>query len=81
MSQRELAEITGLDHANLSRYEAGLVMPKLQLAIHIAQALGVNIESLWPEFSESSREKILVRLRDKGLLPGYEQHVQKSVDN
>lgn len=81
LSQLELAEIIGCDRGNLSRYETGAVIPALPMAIRIAQALGVSVESLWSELAESSREQVLVRLRDRGLLPGYEPLVQEGADN
>jgi transcriptional regulator with XRE-family HTH domain len=46
LSQRELAERTGLETAQVSRYERGLVMPNAENLIDIARFLRVGVARL-----------------------------------
>lgn len=46
MTQEEFADYLGTSKQNISRYEAGLVTPKISTAERIAQKLGVTLTQL-----------------------------------
>lgn len=46
LSQRDLASLAGLDPAQISRYEAGVNIPRGDIATKLAEALGVTYEFL-----------------------------------
>ena len=46
MTQKELAEATGITEATISRYAGGSRLPKIAQAIRIADALNVSIDQL-----------------------------------
>lgn len=48
MSQRELADASGLDESVISRYLRGHVMPSTRCLVNIAYALDCRIEDLIP---------------------------------
>ncbi len=43
---RELAEITGIDHDNLKKYESGANIPKFDTMIKLADFFGVSVDYL-----------------------------------
>lgn len=51
-SQRHLAEWVGIDRAQISRWEQGLLDPKLSQALTIANKLGVSIEEIMGEYHQ-----------------------------
>lgn len=46
LSQADLEKLTGIDANNFSRYERGIVVPSVEAAHKIAQALGVTVDEL-----------------------------------
>ena len=48
MTQRELADASGLDESVISRYLRGHVMPSTRCLVNIAYALDCSIEDLIP---------------------------------
>ena len=46
LSQKELAEKTGLSQVNVSRYEKGQRKLEIQTAARIAEALGCTVDEL-----------------------------------
>lgn len=46
LTQKELAEKAGITHAAINRYENGLRVPSVNIAIRIAHALGCTVEEL-----------------------------------
>lgn len=49
MTQKELGEKTGIDSATIGKYERGVMNPKFQTILRIADALGVVWTDLMPE--------------------------------
>ena len=47
LSQRALAELAGVDHAQVSRWESGGHMPSVDKARALARALEVSVEDLF----------------------------------
>lgn len=56
MSQIELANITGISRDAISKYERGDVLPSVEYAKRIADALGVSLDYL---VSDSDKEEAL----------------------
>lgn len=56
LSQRALAELTGLKQSSIARIERDIVMPKLDTFIKIANALDLEI-TLNPKTKETSTSK------------------------
>jgi transcriptional regulator with XRE-family HTH domain len=56
LSQIELASITGISRDAISKYERGDVLPSVEYAKRIANALGVSLDYL---VSESDTEEVL----------------------
>lgn len=48
MSQRELADASGIDESVISRYLRGRVMPSTRCLVNIAYALDCRVEDLIP---------------------------------
>lgn len=46
LSQADLEKLTGIDANNFSRYERRIVVPSVEAAQKIAQALGVTVDEL-----------------------------------
>lgn len=70
LSQRELAERTGLETAQVSRYERGLVMPNAENLIDIARFLRVGVAKLLLGEEETSDGKE-PPIRDISLLERF----------
>jgi len=49
LSQLDLAERCGMDHATVSDYERGVHVPSLRSLLKLAEALQVSPSSLMPE--------------------------------
>lgn len=49
MTQKELGAKTGIDSATIGKYERGVINPKFQTLLKIADALGVIWTDLMPE--------------------------------
>ena len=47
MTQAELAEKSGISRITLSKIENSRMMPSLEIAMRISDALGVRIQVLW----------------------------------
>jgi len=71
LSQEQVAGLVGCHPKSVARYEQGRAMPEVSVAIKLAQALGVQVEALWSDLSETWREQVLRRIREHGWLPGY----------
>ena len=56
MSQVELAKVTGISRDAISKYERGDVLPSVEYAKRIADALGVSLDYL---VSDSDQEEVL----------------------
>jgi transcriptional regulator with XRE-family HTH domain len=59
MSQSELAEKAGLKQAQVSRLESGTREPRLQTARKLAEALGVDVDLLFPSDDPSTARDFL----------------------
>ena len=46
LTQRQLAEKVGITYQSLQRYEKGTVLPSVDIAIRLAEALGATVEKL-----------------------------------
>ena len=44
LSQKDLAELTGMAPANISRFESGSYNPSLDMMVRIADAMGMRLE-------------------------------------
>lgn len=58
LTQRELAEMAGLSWSQISRYESGVVRPRLGSLLRLAEALGVqqkDLESITPVDSHPAK--------------------------
>lgn len=47
LSQKQLAEMVGADPMQISRYERGQVLPALETAVALAEALQTPADELW----------------------------------
>ncbi|MDW3193119.1 MAG: helix-turn-helix transcriptional regulator [Cytophagales bacterium] len=75
LSQVDLAEATGISRDAISKYERGDVMPSVEYAKRIADALGVSLDYL---VSEEDQEEVLdndtvKRIKDIQRLPDSEK--------
>lgn len=48
LGQAELAEALGVTAATVSRWEAGLIEPRRNMKVRIAQVLGTDVSVLFP---------------------------------
>jgi len=55
MSQRDLARVLGVPQSRVNEWENDKAVPRLETAIRIAQALGVNVEEVWVSTSISDK--------------------------
>jgi len=55
LTQRQLAEICGVEQPHISRYESGRVEPKITHASKLATALGVSLDDFVIAFANSSQ--------------------------
>lgn len=46
LTQAQLAELAGVSQPSLSQYERGDILPSLESARRVAQALGVSVEAM-----------------------------------
>jgi transcriptional regulator with XRE-family HTH domain len=81
ISQVELAEKTGISRDGISKYERGDIVPSVEYAKRMADALGVSLDFL---VSEDAREEALdkeavKRIRDIQKLPDEEKDKVLSV--
>lgn len=56
MTQSELAKASGTSQVMVCRYENGQRVPKLPAARKIAQALGCQVEDIWPVDNKANQE-------------------------
>ena len=75
LSQVELANITGISRDAISKYERGDVLPSVEYAKRIADALGVSLDYL---VSDSDQEEVLdndtvKRIKEIQNLPNIEK--------
>lgn len=56
LSQRQLADLCGMDQPHVSRYESGGVVPGLDIAGKMARALGVPLDTLESAWKRSRAE-------------------------
>lgn len=75
MTQKELGDKIGVKHNTISSYESGTNCPENNTLFAIANALGVNIDTLFPD-NEAKKEVTLLPIykREKGhkAIDGYE---------
>jgi putative transcriptional regulator len=55
LTQAELAELAGITRRSVNAIEAGRMVPSVLLALKIARALGVTVETIFDLDRESSR--------------------------
>lgn len=77
LSQSELADIAGVHHTHVSRYERGVSKPTAATLKRIADALGVTGDFL---MEGASDEAAKARFEDRELLQQF-QEVQKLPDD
>ncbi|KPA87280.1 putative transcription factor, MBF1 like protein [Pseudomonas asplenii] len=56
MSQKELAEKSGISVPQINRYESGKASPRLRSAIRLGHVLGVDAYDLAPELKNKTKE-------------------------
>ena len=56
LTQTQLAQRVGTTYVSISRYEAGIRVPKIIMARKIAQALGCQVEDIWPVDNKANQE-------------------------
>lgn len=56
MSQKDLAEKSGISVPQINRYESGKATPRLRSAIRLGHVLGVDAYELIPELESTTRE-------------------------
>ena len=58
LTQAELAELAGVTRKSVNAIEAGRMVPSVLLALRLAHALGVSVETLFttPDTTSTSRE-------------------------
>lgn len=56
MSQKELAEKSGISVPQINRYESGKAVPRLRSAMRLGHVLGVDAYDLVPELEGSTKE-------------------------
>lgn len=56
LTQRELADLIGVSWSQISRYESGIVKPRLGSLLKLADALGVSRETLLGSHEETPHE-------------------------
>jgi transcriptional regulator with XRE-family HTH domain len=74
LSREELAELIGTSAPIVGRYERGDMMPSIEIATKISEALGVSLDFLVGKSSLLVKDKnILERLEDIAKLPTAKQ--------
>lgn len=68
LSQRQLAEMTGVTPSTISQVEKNLIYPSLPALFKIAESLSVSLPSLLKEFS-SGKDKILCTADERAFTP------------
>lgn len=56
LTQRELAEKSGISVPQIARYEGGLSKPRLGAALKLARVLGLDAYDLMPELKKTTKE-------------------------
>ncbi len=64
MTQEKLSEITGTSQKHLSRIETGYHNIKLETIVAIAKGLGVSVDMLIADYSDSKNESTLKVILD-----------------
>lgn len=68
LKQEELAFLIGHNSAaQLSRYEKGSVLPKLEQIFKLCYCLGLSIESLYPKLTRKWREEVEAKKQELAL--------------
>lgn len=74
LSREELAALIGTSAPIVGRYERGDMMPSIEIATNIAEALGVSLDFLVGKSSLLLKDKnMLERLEDIAKLPSPKQ--------
>jgi len=81
MSQVDLAQVTGISRDAISKYERGDIVPSVEYAKRLANALGVSLDYL---VSEEELEEVLdtetvIRIKEIQKLPEAEKQKVLSV--
>lgn len=68
LKQADLAFLLGQESAaQVSRYERGVVMPKIEQLYKLCCALDVGVESLYPDLVEDWRREVEARSENKTM--------------
>ena len=59
LTQKQLADITGIDKASINRYKAGTCMPNLKAVVKLAEHFNCSIDYLVGKTEESSHSNFL----------------------
>ena len=77
LSITELANQSGVDYMQISRYEKGKTVPSLDTAVRLSQVLHVSLDELVtgtpPEAPLFKNERLLERMRELDQLPPARQ--------
>ncbi len=62
LKQKDLAFLIGQNNASqISRYEKGQMIPKLAQLVKLCYALGIELESLYPELMRKWKDEVEAR--------------------
>ncbi|MDF3864203.1 helix-turn-helix transcriptional regulator [Pseudomonas denitrificans (nom. rej.)] len=64
LSQRELAELSGVSLPQITRYESGKSAPRLAAVMKIAKALKVDVDAFTGSRSEAGLQKLVLEMSD-----------------
>lgn len=64
MTQNQLATISGISESAIRKYEKGERQPKLEQLTKIANTLGVNVNDLLAEITDSTKNHTWVNIKD-----------------
>lgn len=59
MTQKELADIVGVDRSVISKYENGLMVPHILILKKMAEVFGCTVDELVGEWTKHEKEEIL----------------------
>lgn len=69
MSQEDLASMIGTKGPAIGRYERGVAKPTIEVAVKLADALGISLDFLVGKVDTEMDEATLKRIRDISVLP------------
>lgn len=71
ISQKDLAEVIGIDQSAISKYERGVQLPELQIAMKISDFFGVTLDELIYSKDFTVGESYLIEDVEKGFSSEY----------